>query len=109
MATPLWEYNGRNGLTYEEDSDDHQPGFFCHWGMGMQILATHAEGCRDDPFGDGVARIGHSGTAYGVQAGMWLDREHGVGVMWFATGMPEQRTGGRSAFSGLEETFARGK
>jgi CubicO group peptidase (beta-lactamase class C family) len=109
MATPLWEYNGRNGLTYEEDSDDHQPGFFCHWGMGMQILATRAEGCRDDPFGDGVARIGHSGTAYGVQAGMWLDREHGVGVMWFATGMPEQRTGGRSAFSGLEETFARGK
>jgi len=109
MATPLWEYNGRNGLTYEEDSDDHQPGFFCHWGMGMQILATRAEGCRDDPFGDRVARIGHSGTAYGVQAGMWLDREHGLGVLWFATGMPEQRTGGRSGFSGLEETFARGK
>lgn len=109
MATPLWEYDGHNGLTYEEDSDDHQPGFFCRWGMGMQILATRAEGCRDDPFGDGVARIGHSGTAYGVYAGLWLDREHGTGVVWFATGMPEQRTGGRSAFSGLEEAFARGK
>lgn len=109
MATPLWEYDRHNGLTYEEDSDDHQPGFFCRWGMGMQILATRAEGCRDDPFGDGVARIGHSGTAYGVYAGLWLDREHGTGVVWFATGMPEQRTGGRSAFSGLEEAFARGK
>jgi CubicO group peptidase (beta-lactamase class C family) len=109
MATPLWQYDGRNGLTFEEDSDDHQPGFFCRWGMGMQILAMHAEGCRDDPFADGVARIGHSGTAYGVQAGIWLDREHGSGVVWFATGMPEERTGGRSAFSGLEENLAGGK
>ena len=109
MATPLWQYDGRNGLTFEEDSDDHQPGFFCRWGMGMQTLATHAEGCRDDLFGDGVARIGHSGTAYGVQTGIWLDREHGTGVVWFATGMPEERTGGRSAFSALEEKFAGGK
>jgi len=109
MATPLWQYDGRNGLTFEEDSDDHQPGFFCRWGMGMQILATHAEGCRDDPFGDGVARIGHSGTAYGIQAGIWLDRERGSGVVWFATGMPEERTGGRSAFSALEEKLASGK
>ena len=109
MTAPLWRYDGRNGLTFEEDSDDHQPGFFCRWGMGMQILATRIEGCRDDPFGDGIARIGHSGTAYGVQAGIWLDREHGTGVAWFATGMPEQRTGGRSAFSAFEEKFASGK
>ncbi|MFT3789905.1 MAG: serine hydrolase domain-containing protein [Rudaea sp.] len=109
MATPRWQYDGHNGLTYEWDSEDHQPGFYCHWGMEMQILATHADGCRDDPFGDGVARVGHSGTAYGVQAGLWLDREHGTGVAWFATGMPEERTGGRSAFSALEEKFAGGK
>ena len=109
MTTPLWQYDGRNGLTFEEDSDDHQPGFFCRWGMGMQILATHAEGCRDDPFADGVARIGHSGTAYGVQAGIWLDREHSSGVVWFATGIPEERTDGRSAFSALEEKLAGGK
>lgn len=109
MTTPLWQYDGRNGLTFEEDSDDHQLGFFCRWGMGMQILATHANGCRDDPFGDGVARIGHSGTAYGVQAGIWLDSERSSGVVWFATGMPEERTGGRSAFSALEEKLASGK
>ncbi|MBS0583630.1 MAG: beta-lactamase family protein [Proteobacteria bacterium] len=109
MATPLWQYDGRNGLTFEEDGDDHQQGFFCRWGMGMQILATHAEGCRDDPFGDGVARVGHAGSAYGVQAGIWLDREHGSGLAWIATGMPEERTGGRSAFSALEEKFAGGK
>ncbi|HEX7732179.1 MAG TPA: serine hydrolase domain-containing protein [Rhodanobacter sp.] len=109
MATPRWEYDGRDGLTYEPDSADHQDGFYCHWGMGMQILATPVQGCRDDPFGDGVARVGHSGTAYGVQAGLWLDREHGTGVVWFTTGMPEERTGGRSAFSAVEEKLARGK
>ena len=109
MASPLWEYNGRNGLTYEEDSSDHQPGFFCRWGIGMQILATRVENCHDDPFGDRVVRIGHSGTAYGLQAGMWLDRERGTGVIWFATGMPEERAGGSSAFSALEEKLAHGK
>ena len=35
--------------------------------------------------------------------------ERGTGVVWFATGMPEQRAGGLSAFSSVEETFARGK
>lgn len=109
MATPRWEYDGHNGLTYEWDDADHQGSFFCHWGMGMQILATRVEGCRDDPFGDGVARVGHSGTAYGLQAGLWLDREHGTGVVWIATGMPEKREGGRSAFSGVEEQLAHGK
>ena len=112
MATPVWQYDGHNGLTYEEDDDSTAApgtGFFCHWGMGMDILATHAEGCRDDPFGDGIARVGHSGSAYGVQAGLWLDREHGTGVMWLATGMPDQRSGGRSAFSALEEKLAHEK
>jgi hypothetical protein len=38
-----------------------------------------------------------------------VDREHGTGVVWFATGMPDQRLGGRSAFSAVEEELARGK
>jgi hypothetical protein len=74
--------------------------------MAMQTLATPVEGCRDDPFGDGIARVGHSGSAYGLQSGLWLDREHGQGVVWFATGMPDERLGGRSAFSAIEETLA---
>src|SRR3546814_16019786 len=28
--------------------------------MVSQTLATPCEGCRDDPFGDGIARVGHS-------------------------------------------------
>jgi CubicO group peptidase (beta-lactamase class C family) len=108
LATPLWQYAPGQGLTFEEDTDDLGDGFFCRYGMTMQTLATPVEGCRDDPFGDGVARVGHSGSAYGLQSGLWLDRAAGTGVVWFATGMPGERLGGCSAFSAVEEALAHG-
>mgnify|MGYP000987581382 CR=1 FL=1 len=46
--------------------------------------------------------------AYGLQAGLWLDMEGGTGTAWYATGMPGERLGGRSAFSAVEEALARG-
>ena len=106
LATPLWQYAPGQGLTYEEDTSDLGDGFFCRYGMAMQTLATPVEGCRDDPFGDGVSRVGQSGSAYGLQSGLWLDRDAGTGVAWFATGMPGERLGGRSAFSAVEEALA---
>lgn len=108
MDTPEWQYDGHNGMTYEQDDNPSgsERGMFCHWGLGMQILATHVAGCRDDPFGDGAARVGHSGSAYGLQSGLWIDRASGTGVAWFLTGMPDSREGGRSAFSAAEEQLA---
>jgi CubicO group peptidase (beta-lactamase class C family) len=108
MEMPVWQYDGHNGMTYEQDDNPSgsERGMFCHWGLGMQILATRVEGCRDDPFGDGVARVGHSGSAYGLQSGLWLDRTSGTGVAWFLTGMPDSREGGRTAFSAAEERLA---
>ena len=107
LATPLWQYAPGDGLTYEEDTGDLGNGFFCRYGMAMQTLASPMAGCRDDPFGDGVARVGHSGSAYGLQSGLWLDRDAGTGVAWFITGMPPERAGGTSAFSAAEERLAR--
>lgn len=109
LATPLWQYAPGAGLTFEEDTSDLGDGFFCRYGLTMQTLATLVEGCRDDPFGDGVARVGHSGSAYGLQSGLWLDREGGTGVVWFITGMPGDRLGGQSAFSAVEEALAQGE
>ena len=106
LTLPRWQYAPGDGLTYEEDTGDRGNGFFCRYGMAVQTLATPGPGCRDDPFGDGIARVGHSGSAYGLQAGLWLDRESGTGVAWFATGMPDERLGGRSAFSAVEEALA---
>ncbi len=109
LIDPLWQFHEGNGLTWEEDTDDRGRGFFCRYGMAVQTLATPVAGCHDDPFGDRIARVGHSGSAYGLQAGLWVDRKDGTGVVWFATGMPDQRLGGRSAFSAVEEKLARGK
>src|SRR5690606_23932118 len=108
LATPLWRYAPGQGLTHEEDTGDLGNGFFCRYGLAVQTLATPVEGCRDDPFGDGVARIGHSGSAYGLQAGLWLDRASGTGSAWFLTGMPGERLDGQSALSAAEESLARG-
>lgn len=100
MLTPVWTYDGRNG--------DHQGGFLCRYGLATQILATEADGCRDDPFGDGVARVGHAGDAYGLKSGLWLDLERGTGVAYFATDVLDADAGLHSGYTRIEEQLARG-
>lgn len=110
MLRPAWTYAPGNGATSEEDeSGQSGRGFFCRYGLAAQTLASSQAGCHDDPFGDGVARVGHSGSAYGLLSGLWIDREAGTGVAYFVTGMPEARSGAHSAFSAIEETMARGE
>ena len=108
LTTPLWQYAPGAGLSAEEETGDGA-GFFCRYGLATHTLATPVDGCRDDPFGDGIERVGHSGSAYGLHSGLWVDREGGTGVVWFVTGVPGERSGGRSAFSALEETLAAGE
>jgi CubicO group peptidase (beta-lactamase class C family) len=79
LVTPLWTYAPDSGMTYEEDSGPDR-GFFCRYGLAVQTLATPQDGCRDDPFGDGLPRVGHSGSAYGLFSGVWVDRAAGTGV-----------------------------
>jgi CubicO group peptidase (beta-lactamase class C family) len=109
LVQPAWTYASGNGMTWEEDdSGQSTRGFMCRYGLAVQTLATPTEGCRDDPFGDGVARIGHAGSAYGLLAGLWVDRDAGTGVAYFATGMPDAAHGERSGFSAIEEQLASG-
>lgn len=105
-----WEYRAGNGMTSEEDdSGQGGRGFVCRYALAVMHLATQAPGCHDDPFGDGRQRIGHSGSAYGLLSGLWVDPQRGEGVVYFVTGMPEARAGGHSAYSAIEETMAQGK
>jgi hypothetical protein len=104
----VWTYAPGNGVTYEEDdSGQAHEGFFCRYGLAVQTLATPREGCRDDPFGDGTTRSGHAGAAYGLLSGVWVDREAGTGVAYFATGVADAPIGAHSAFSAVEEKLAR--
>ena len=81
-------------------------GFFCEYGMAMHSTggpALRNPGCRDDLFGDGRLRLGHSGDAYGLRSGLWFDLEGGDGIAYFVTQVPEGQKGTRSAYSAAEE------
>jgi CubicO group peptidase (beta-lactamase class C family) len=110
MIGPQWTFDGGNGLTVEEDDPNRKRlGFTCRYGLAVHTLASGLPNCGDDPFGDGVRRIGHSGNAYGLLAGLWVDRQRGTGVVYFATGMDDAAPGTHSAFSAIEEKLARGE
>ena len=95
LARPEWTSNGRNGET--------EGGFYCRYGLAVTFLATR--GCEDDPFGDGVKRLGHAGEAYGLRSGLWVDRARGTGVAYFATDVAATGVG----FSATERALARGE
>ncbi|HEU4967647.1 serine hydrolase [Sphingomonas sp.] len=97
LAGPEWRFDGSNGET--------ENGYYCRYGLAVHLLAT--TGCRDDPFGDEVQRIGHSGDAYGLRSGLWIDRQSGQGIANFVTAVPDDAPKGRSAFTAAEEALAR--
>jgi CubicO group peptidase (beta-lactamase class C family) len=96
LTRPAWRFDGANG------DSDHD--FYCAYALAVQILASCPPG--DDPFGDGRARIGHAGDAYGLRSGLWVDRERGTGIAYFATGLGEDPPRGRSAYRAIEEWLA---
>lgn len=96
MLAPAWRFDGRNG------SQDGESEGVCSYGLATHQLATRL-GCADDPDGKGRQRTGHAGDAYGLRSGLWLDRSSGVGIAYFATGLPDDSTPGKSSFSAAEE------
>jgi len=109
MIGPEWSLKDGNGLTLEEDDPIRSKGgFTCCYGLAVHTLASGLPDCGDDPVGDGVQRVGHSGNAYGLLAGLWVDRKAGTGVVYFSTGNDKPEPGERSAFSRIEEQSAQG-
>jgi CubicO group peptidase (beta-lactamase class C family) len=99
MLRPEWQFDGANGET--------EKGFYCSYGLAVQILPTATTGCSDDLLGDGTMLVGHAGDAYGVKSGLWIDRKRGNGIAYFATAVPDDAPTGTSAFRGIEEWLAR--
>jgi len=92
-----WRFEGTNG-----QSED---GFYCSYGLAVQSLPV--AGCRDDLFGDGRQAFGHAGEAYGLRSGLWIDRERGRGIAYFATGLGDNPPPGETAYRAIEEELAR--
>ena len=91
-----WRFDGGNGET--------EGNFYCGYALAVQMLGLCPPG--DDPFGDGRPLIGHAGDAYGLRSGLWVDRQRGIGIAYFATGLGEDPPRGRSAYRAIEEWLA---
>ena len=95
LLAPVWRYDGRNGKT--------EDGFYCAYGLATQTIPNRRPGCDDDAAGDGIVRVGHSGDAYGLRSGIWIDRASGTGIAFFVTGLGDDPPRGESAFRAAEE------
>jgi hypothetical protein len=98
ILRPVWTFDGSNGET--------DGGFYCAYGLAAEVLATATPGCRDDLFGGGRRAAGHAGEAYNLRSGLWIDRERGIGIAFFAANNPAPQPPGRSAFTAIEEWLA---
>ena len=95
LVTQVWRFDGANGNT--------EHGFYCSFGPATQQIPTRVPGCLDDMGTQGATLVGHAGDAYGLKAGLWIDRPRGVGIAYFVTGVPDAaERGPRTAFSAAE-------
>ena len=99
ILRPQWQFNGRNG--------DSEGGLWCRYGLAVHLLATRAPGCADDPGLPPGDWLGHSGEAYGLRSGLWIDRASGTGMAYFVTALPDVPPKGRSGFTAPEEVMVR--
>ena len=101
ILTPAWRFDGSNGSRGGESEG------VCSYGLATRQLAT-ISACADDPEGRGRQWVGHAGDAYGLRSGLWIDRERGVGIAYFVTGLTTVPARGKSSFTAAEEgTFRR--
>jgi CubicO group peptidase (beta-lactamase class C family) len=97
MLSAAWQFDGSNGSRGGESYG------VCSYGLAVRQLATGLPGCSDDPEGIGHRWSGHAGDAYGLRSGLWIDRQRGVGIAYYITGLPAELAPGRSSFSKPEE------
>lgn len=71
-----------------------QTGFFCTYALHLQLIEHPLLECEGDKlFGDGIPRLGHSGEAYGLQSGLWVDPKGDTGYVYFTTANPPPEGG----------------
>lgn len=63
--------------------------FFCTYGLHLQFIELLGRECSDDRLlRDGIPRMGHSGEAYGLQSGLWVDPKGDTGFAYYTTQVP---------------------
>ena len=87
--------------------DADEANFFCVYGFHIQMIEAPGEHCDDHLVGDGRARIGHAGEAYGLRSGLWLDYEGGTGIAYFISGVPDRHAADEGGFAPEEMALVR--
>jgi CubicO group peptidase (beta-lactamase class C family) len=98
LFTQVWRFDGSNG--------DIEKGFYCSYGHATQQIPTPVPGCADDMGTRGATLVGHAGDAYGMKSGIWIDRQRGVGIAYFVTGVPAVAPHGPGTAFTAAETHA---
>ena len=103
LLAPHWRFNGRNG------SREGESATICTYGLAAHQIPTITPGCRDDMGTRGALLVGHSGNAYGLRSGIWIDRKRGRGVAYFVTGLADEppRASGSNFRAPEEAAFQR--
>ena len=101
MLTPVWRYSAR------PQDDTYQGAMLCY-GPGLQCLSG-VKGASDQPVepGRGGAWWGHLGEAYGLLAGLWIDRGQQRVLVYALTGTRDDpfKPPHRSGFAAVEENI----
>lgn len=101
MLTPVWQAGGPGALGFP--GNDYQGQMLCY-GAGLHCLSGRA-GATDQPI-KAARWWGHLGEAYGLLAGLWVDRKHGRVIAYALTGTsddPFRAPHVTSAFSAAED------
>lgn len=100
LLKQVWRFDGGNGNT--------EKGFYCSFGLAAQQIPTNVLGCADDMGTQGHLLVGHAGDAYGMKAGLWIDRARRRGIAYFVTGVPDvAERGPGTAFTAAETSAFR--
>lgn len=98
MRQPVWRLD-------RYDNGDTENGFWRRYGFGLQIV----EPGEGSPIANQAhTLVGHSGDAYGLRGGVWIDPESADGFAFLFNGGPaddKRARGARSAFSRPEEAM----
>ena len=95
LTTPVWQATGRPG-------DDTYNGQMLCYGAGLHCLT----GSHDSPV-PGARWSGHLGEAYGLLAGLWIDRQNDRVFVYALTGTRDDpfKPPHASAFTAVEENI----
>lgn len=102
----LGQANDLGPLIFEGDSEAE---LYCAYGLALHVIGMVGAPCSDNLFSREALVSGHSGEAYGVRSGLWINFAGNQGVAYFAIGLPEEGARpGNSAFTAIEERLAQG-